>query len=110
MTLSRYQLERTDLLTEIEQGRKVEIELFQENHRSMNTLANLLWSRDFSKKKDVRFWERWNEYVPLISTSALRSSWVRHGIDCPCDGCLDATKRLLIDCGVLPKGRQTWPW
>jgi len=38
MTLSRYQLERTDLLVEIEQGRKVEQALFIENTRSMNTL------------------------------------------------------------------------
>jgi len=106
MTLSRRQLERTDLLTEIEQGRKVEVELFRENTRSIDTLTNLLENRVFGKRQEVRKWERWNEYVPLVSTKEMRSYWVRHGWDCPCDGCLEATKRLLIDCGVLPRGKR----
>jgi len=110
MTLSRRQLERTDLLTEIEQGRKVEVALFRENTRSMDTLTNLLENRVFSKREDVRRWERWNEYVPLVSTPELRSYWVQHGPECPCDGCLEGHKRLLIDVGVLPKGRPEWPW
>ena len=107
MTLSRYQLERTDLLTEIEQGRKVEIALFRENTRSMDTLGNLLFNRWFSKTEDIRLWEKRRAYAERDRWTYPRSHLVEHGPECPCDGCLDAVKRLLIDCGVLPGGYMT---
>jgi len=106
MSLSRYQLERTDLIVEIEQGRKVEREQFAENHLSMRTMGELLWQRNFNQREAVLAQQRRDEYVPLISTPEMRSAWVRHGIECPCDGCLEAVKRLLIDCGVLPRGKR----
>ena len=41
------QLERADLITQIEQGRRVEQELFQENTRSLRTMGELLKARVF---------------------------------------------------------------
>jgi len=100
MTLSRYQLERTDLLTEIEQGRKVEQELFRENTRSMNTLTNLLTNRVFSKREDVRFWERRNAYVKRDYGCV---HLVEHGPECPCDGCTAAVLHMAWDIIGLPR-------
>jgi len=42
------QLERADLITQIEQGRRVEQELFQENSRGIRTMGELLKARVFS--------------------------------------------------------------
>ena len=42
------QLERADLITQIEQGRRVEQELFQENTRGIRTMGELLKARVFS--------------------------------------------------------------
>ena len=47
MSLSKYQLERADLLTTIEQGRRVETELFAENSRGLRTMGELLKARLF---------------------------------------------------------------
>ena len=47
MSLSRYQLERADLTVTIEQGRRVEAELFAENTRGMRTMGELLKARLF---------------------------------------------------------------
>ena len=47
MSLSRYQLERGDLTVIIEQGRRVEGDLFAENHRSLQTMGELLKARMF---------------------------------------------------------------
>jgi len=41
------QLERADLITQIEQGRRVEQELFQENTRGIRTMGELLKARVF---------------------------------------------------------------
>jgi len=47
VSLSRYQLERADLIVTIEQGRRVEIDLFQENSRGIRTMGELLKARVF---------------------------------------------------------------
>jgi hypothetical protein len=41
------QLQREDLLTTLEQGRRVEVELFQEKHRGLRTMGELLKARVF---------------------------------------------------------------
>jgi hypothetical protein len=41
------QLQREDLLTTLEQGRRVEVELFQEKHRGLRTMGELLKARMF---------------------------------------------------------------
>jgi hypothetical protein len=41
------QLQREDLLTTLEQGRRVEVELFQEKHRGLRTMGELLKARLF---------------------------------------------------------------
>jgi len=105
MTLSRYQLERTDLLTEIEQGRKVEQELFQENTRGMNTLGNLLFSRWWSKTEAIRKWQARQDYVP---GPPIREAGPNpHQFPCEdpfCWRCEAGVKRLLRDCDLLPVG------
>jgi len=45
--LSKYQLERADLTVTIEQGRRVETELFAENSRGLRTMGELLKARLF---------------------------------------------------------------
>ena len=47
MSLSRYQLERADLTVILEQGRRVEGDLYSENHRTMQTMGELLKARVF---------------------------------------------------------------
>jgi len=102
VSLNRRQLERTDLLTEIESGRRVEVALFQENTRSLNTLTNLLDSRVFSQREDVRKWEKRHAYVPKRDITEAGPNG--HGWYCFCRRCEAGIKRLLRDCGVLPKG------
>jgi hypothetical protein len=62
--LSKYQLERVDLLTTIEQGRRVETELFAENSRGLRTMGELLKARLFGSTQwaiDLR--KRMTNYV-----------------------------------------------
>lgn len=73
--LSKYQLERADLLTTIEQGRRVETELFAENSRGLRTMGELLKARLFGSTQwainlrkrmtnysvGERFWARVNK-------------------------------------------------
>ena len=47
MSLSKYQLERADLTVMVEQGRRVETELFAENSRGLWTMGELLKARMF---------------------------------------------------------------
>jgi len=47
MSLSRYQLERADLTVILEQGRRVEGDLYAENHRTIQTMGELLKARVF---------------------------------------------------------------
>ncbi|HKN43999.1 MAG TPA: hypothetical protein VJW23_08740 [Propionibacteriaceae bacterium] len=107
MSLSRYQLERTDLITTIEQGRRVEQEQYQENQRNpLSTLTTLLEQRRFGGRRSILREQRRHEYEKQKRDEEdLRGSIVRHGLMCPCDDCDEAVKRLLRDCGVLPRGR-----
>ena len=100
MTLSRYQLERTDLLTEIEQGRKVEIALFRENTRNTDTLGDLLTHRWFSKTEDIRLWEKRQAYVKQDHECV---HLVEHGAECPCDGCTETVLHMAWDIIGLPR-------
>jgi hypothetical protein len=62
--LSKYQFERADLLTTIEQGRRVENELFAENRRNLQTMGELLKARMFGSTQwaiDLR--KRMTNYV-----------------------------------------------
>ena len=122
MTLSRYQLERTDLTVMLEQGRRVEGELFAENHRNLQTMGELLKARMFgSTEYAIGLRKRMTNYVQGGETksgeTADNSSRYRppepdphpeHGVLCDCDDCDEAVKRLLRDCGILPKGSRDW--
>jgi len=109
MTLSRYQIQHIDLISEIEQnpaGRvhwngRVATALFRENTRSINTLTNLLENRVFSKREDVRFWEKRNASRPAEPLTPYLP--VEHGAECPCDGCTEAVLHMAWDIIGLPR-------
>ena len=93
-------------INDFEQGRKVAIALFRENTRSLDTLGNLLTNRWFSKSEDIRLWEKRNTYVP--EPPVFQAGENPHGFPCSdpwCERCDAGIKRLLRDCGVLPKGK-----
>ena len=113
MGLSRYQLERTDLTTIIEQGRRVEGDLYAENHRSMQTMGELLKARMFgSTEYAIGLRKRMTNYVQGGRSKSQVTGLAppeldphpEHGVLCDCQDCDEAVKRLLRDCGVLPKG------
>lgn len=180
MSLSRYQLERTDLTVIIEQGRRVEGDLYAENHRSMQTMGELLKARHFGstewaislRKRMTKFQggggslansdsagprdrppelydgprtgiplradqtagDRKQEHGvagdreagPLARPTTVQGGGTalpvarapeashrppepdphpEHGVLCDCPDCDEAVKRLLRDCGILPKGQ-----
>ena len=108
--LSKYQLERADLITTIEQGRRVETELFAENSRGLRTMGELLKARLFGSTQwaiDLR-----DRMLKFQGGGANSGSAARalppepHQWPCGdpyCQPCEDAVKRLLRDCGVLPR-------
>jgi hypothetical protein len=75
------QLERADLITQIEQGRRVEQELFQENTRSLRTMGELLKARVFGSTlwaQSLR--KRMTNHVQGASTTPpamAGNAWVR---------------------------------
>ena len=87
-------------INDFEQGRKVAIALFRENTRSMETLGNLLINREFSGRDDVQLWEKRNAYVP---TPYEPVHLVEHGLECPCDGCVNEVLRASWDIIGLPR-------
>ncbi len=121
-----------DELTLLEQGKKVEREQFIENsYNPLSTMPQMLKQRVFSKTEAVRLWEkrqrvlggggplhsggtrsRLPEHDPVLAADAAvilgrsPTDYAQHGIECPCDACLAAVKRLLIACGVLPRGKR----
>jgi hypothetical protein len=114
MSLSRFQLERADLITTIEQGRRVEQEQFQENTRGMRTMGELLKARLFGSTQwaiDLR--RRMTNYVqgggevkgvPRLASPPPEP----HKFPCQdpyCDRCNEAIKRLFRDIGLLPSGK-----
>jgi predicted nucleic acid-binding Zn ribbon protein len=111
MSLSKYQLERADLTVTIEQGRRVENELFAENSRGLRTMGELLKARVFGSTQwaiDLR--KRMTAYSPAyFSERDIQGPQIsyephpQHGVMCECDDCEAAIKRLLKDVGVLPK-------
>ena len=117
MTLSKYQLERADI-TELEQGRRVWIEQDREDHRKMRTMGDLLQGRVYAA---TEYWEglrkRMTEFQGGGSMSGAGypqpaavplDPHPEHGVLCDCDDCDEAVKRLLRDCGILPKGSRDW--
>ena len=130
MTLSRYQLERTDLTVMLEQGRRVEGELFAENHRNLQTMGELLKARMFgSTEYAIGLRKRMTNYVQGAGRRGYYDAtkpgrrWSEtsahvgdrpppepdphpeHGVLCDCDACSEAVKRLLRNVGILPKGQ-----
>jgi hypothetical protein len=110
--LSKYQLERADLLTTIEQGRRVETELFAENSRGLRTMGELLKARLFgSTQWAINLRKRMTNYVQggesrKPATQAVSNPPEPHQWPCGdpyCQPCDDAVKRLLRDVGVLPR-------
>ena len=117
-SLSKYQLERADLTVTIEQGRRVEGELFAENHRNLVTMGELLKARMFGATEwAIQLRDRMLKFqggrTPGASPSqpevAPQGPPEPHSWPCDdpfCQPCEDAVKRLLRDVGVLPrKGR-----
>jgi hypothetical protein len=110
MSLSRYQLERADLTITIEQGRRVEREQFQENHRGIRTMGELLKARVFEgtqwaidlRRRTLNYVQGGGRSMP----SAGRSP-EPHKFPCEdpyCMPCAEAIKRIFRDLNLLPKG------
>ena len=58
------QLQREDLITTLEQGRRVEVELFQEKHRGLRTMGELLKARMFGATEwAINLRKRMTNYV-----------------------------------------------
>jgi hypothetical protein len=107
MSLSKYQLERADLTVTIEQGRRVEQEVFRENGRfTVSTMGDLLRQRYFGQRVNVLNWERaysWRQLHPPAARSLPPEPHQWPCGDPYCQPCDDAVKRLLRDVGVLPR-------
>lgn len=106
MSLSRRQTERADLTVTIEQGRRVEGELFAENTRGIRTMGELFRARMFGATNyAISQRKRMMAYVEGGPTLAERhpDPHPEHGVLCDCYDCDEAVKRLLRDCGVLPR-------
>jgi hypothetical protein len=115
------QLQREDLLTTLEQGRRVEVELFQEKHRGLRTMGELLKARMFgSTQWAINLRKRMTNYVQGGGNSVSAAAEDRGVSDGPgrlpephvwpcddpfCQPCEDAVKRLLRDVGVIPRRR-----
>jgi len=84
MSLSKYQLERADLITTIEQGRRVETELFAENSRGLRTMGELLKARLFgSTQWAINLRKRMTDYVQGGGNSASAAAEDRGVSDGP---------------------------
>jgi hypothetical protein len=107
------QLQREDLLTTLEQGRRVEVELFQEKHRGLRTMGELLKARMFGATEyAIQLRKRMTNYQWPQGQGAIMhpgaAAQLREIHQWPCDDpfcqpCEDAVKRLLKDVGVLPR-------
>jgi hypothetical protein len=118
VSLSRHQLQRADLITQIEQGRRVEQEQFQENHRGRQTMGELLKARVFGATEwAISLRQRMTSYVqgggivadgsrPSLIAPATRPP-EPHKFPCEdpyCDPCAEAIKRIFRDLNLLPSG------
>ena len=129
MILSKYQLERADLTVTIEQGRRVEGELFAENHRGLRTMGELLKARMFGATEyAIQLRKRMTNYVqgggdpgrrdldtpPLTPMDSPGDTHRLHPPEphlWPCDDpfcqpCEDGVKRLLRDIEVIPARKK----
>jgi hypothetical protein len=110
------QLQREDVITTLEQGRRVEVELFQEKHRGMRTMGELLKARMFGATEyAINLRKRMTQFVQgggenerpghsLVSRPPEPHQWPCQ--DPFCDPCDRATKRLLRDLNLLPRGNR----
>jgi hypothetical protein len=74
MSLSKYQLERADLTVTIEQGRRVEGELFAENSRGLQTMGELLKARMFGATEyAINLRKRMTNYVAQPAPGSSQS-------------------------------------
>ena len=118
--LSKYQLERADLTVTIEQGRRVEGDLFAENSRGLQTMGELLKARMFGATEyAIQLRKRMTNYVQGGGASAHGAIGTRtrlpepHSWPCDdpfCQPCEDAVKRLLRDVGVTPRRYDAEFW
>ena len=88
MSLSRYQLERADFTVILEQGRRVEGDLYAENHRTMQTMADLLKARMFGATEyAISLRKRMTNYhrgrTDSLPQKAPRGTEGRPGFDSP---------------------------
>jgi hypothetical protein len=110
------QLQREDLITTLEQGRRVEIELFQEKHRGLRTMGELLKARMFGATEwaiNLRLrmtkFQGGGTYAQAAHEVSPRTGYrppEPHSWPCDdpfCQPCEDGVKRLLRDVGVLPR-------
>jgi hypothetical protein len=108
------QLQREDLITTLEQGRRVEVELFQEKHRGLRTMGELLKARMFGateyalslRKRMTTYSSRVHHYDDRGRLVAYLDTPEPHQWPCDdpfCQPCEDTVKRLLKDVGVLPR-------
>jgi hypothetical protein len=138
------QLQREDVITSVEQGRRVEVELFQEKHRGLRTMGELLKARMFGATEyAINLRKRMTNYVQgagAPSAMPRRGEGDQHWLspsprierpgggshqepigarpipppephqwpcqDPFCDPCDEATKRLLRDLNLLPRGNR----
>lgn len=90
---------RTDVVLEIEVGRKAERQMWDENHHpTLVPLEDIFASRAIRGRREAKKYAAQQGRQPRRSFGPR----IQHGIYCPCDGCEAAVKRLLRDCGVLP--------
>jgi hypothetical protein len=109
------QLQREDLLTTLEQGRRVEVELFQEKHRGLRTMGELLKARVFGATEwAINLRKRMTKFQggggSGATSPASRGDRPPEPHQWPCDDpfcqpCEDGVKRLLRDVGVIPRKR-----
>jgi hypothetical protein len=134
VSLSRHQLQRAELITQIEQGRRVEQEQFQENHRGLQTMGELLKARVFGatewaislRKRMMNvgagLGERGGSRVESAISQRHSPDGDSSGVGIPgpapttlephkfpcedpyCDPCAEAIKRIFRDLNLLPKG------
>jgi hypothetical protein len=119
------QLQREDLITTLEQGRRVEVELFQEKHRGLRTMGELLKARVFGATEwAISLRMRMTNYRagvgehgsypdgdvtprPRQRHSTTPSTPAPHKFPCEdpyCEPCTEAIKRIFRDLNLLPSG------
>jgi hypothetical protein len=103
-------IQRVDETVLLEQGRKVERGLWDENTRnSMLTDEQRLCSLLTARVAAGCTFATWNETKDRLAAMKVREGHYTpggHDIDCPCDHCERGWKRLMYAVGVLPRRHQ----